>query len=142
MLGLPNPYAIGGIALALASLTGWAIWERHDAAASAKGELAAVERATLAEQDARRWHAASDQRDAAIGGLTAAIAGQNAAVERLQFSLDRANEAAAHAEADSRDARAQFDQRIQELNDAARSHPEDVVPVGRLVRERVDRLWD
>jgi hypothetical protein len=133
-------WAATGLVVAL--LLGLWRWERHDRlAAEAMAEAARAAR-DLAQADAGRWHAASDLRDAAITGLNHAIAVQNTAVRKLQFSLDQANAAAARAEAASRDARGQFDQRMKELDDAAKAHPEEIAPLGRLVRDRVDRLWD
>ncbi|HVT52752.1 MAG TPA: hypothetical protein VHE77_14330 [Dongiaceae bacterium] len=131
--------ATGLVVAALAVL--WR-WERHDRIAAEAVAQAATAARDLARGDAERWRTASDQRDAALARLNDLIAEQNAAVARLRVSLDVADQAAAEAQANSRDAHAQLDQRIKELNDEAKLHPEDVAPLGRLVRGRVDRLWD
>lgn len=130
------------IGLAFVGLTGLWQWERHDRLAAERGEKAAILQLDLARADADRWKAASDQRDQAIVELKAALERQNAAVLRLQFSLSGADEAAARAADDDRAQRAALDQRIRQLEDEAHAHPDQVVPVGPLVRERVDRLWD
>jgi len=128
--------------LVVAALLGLWRWERHDRiAAQALAEAATAAR-DLAQGDARRWHDASDQRDAAIAQLDGLVAQQNAAVTRLRTSLDLADRAAAQAAADDRDARTRLEQRIKELNDEAKAHPENVAPLGGIVRHRVDRLWD
>jgi hypothetical protein len=132
----------GLVVLAIGVLLGLWQWERHDRVAAEKGERAALAQRDLAAADAQRWRDASDLRDLALKGLRDTIDRQNAAVQRLQFSLDQANQAAAVAEAQTRDARAQFDQRIQQLEDEARAHPDQVGPLGSIVRGRVDRLWD
>ena len=128
--------------LVIAALTGLWRWERHDRLAAEATAEAATATRDLALEDARRWRSASDLRDAAIARLNDLVATQNAAVMKLQFSLDAADQAAAEAEAAGRDARAQFDRRIKELDDEAKAHPEDVAPLGRIVRGRVDRLWE
>jgi hypothetical protein len=128
--------------LVIAALTGLWRWERHDRVAAEAVATAAGTARDLALEDVARWRNASDLRDAAIGRLDDLIARQNAAVLKLQFSLDAANQAAARAEAVGRDARTQFDRRVKEIDDEAKAHPEDVVPLGRIVRGRVDRLWD
>lgn len=130
------------IGVVIAALTGWAIWERHDAIAAAKGEKAAVERADLAEQDAKRWHDASDLRDGSIAILTSKLKEQDTAISKLQFAREQADLHAAEAEATARDARAAFDQRMQEIEAEARAHPDQVVPVGAIVRGRVGQLWE
>jgi creatinine amidohydrolase/Fe(II)-dependent formamide hydrolase-like protein len=130
------------VGLVFAALTGLWQWERHDRLAAQKGETAALLQLDLARADADRWKAASDQRDQVIAELKVALDRQNAAVLRLQFSLDRANEAAARAADDDRAQRAALDQRIQQLEDEAHAHPDQVVPIGPLVRGRVDRLWN
>ena len=132
----------GLIALAIGAFAGLWQWERHDRIAAEKGEKEAELARDLAAADAKRWHDASDVRDSAIGVLTDKLNEQNAGIRRLQFSLDQANAAAAQSEAQTRDARADFDHRIQELEDEANAHPDQVVPVGPIVRSRVDRLWD
>lgn len=118
------------------------IWEHRVVTVAEAQRDAAKQAADLASQDAQRWHDASDQRDQQLRAMGDALTRQNAAVAKLQFSLDQANTAAAKAEADTRDARAQFDQRIQEIEDEAHAHPDQVVPLGPIVRGRVDRLWD
>ena len=128
--------------LLIAALTGLWRWERHDRIAAEAVAAAASTARDLALEDVTRWRNASDLRDAAIGRLDDLLARQNAAVLKLQFSLDAANQAALQAEAAGRDARAQFDRRVKEIDDEAKVHPEDVVPLGRIVRGRVDRLWD
>jgi DNA-binding helix-hairpin-helix protein with protein kinase domain len=133
---------LGLVALAIGVLFGLWQWERHDRIAAEKGEHAALAERDLAAADAQRWHAASDLRDLALKGLRDTVDRQNAAVQRLQFSLDRANQAATAAEAQTRDARAQFDQRTRQLEDEAHAHPDQVDPLGTIVRGRVDRLWD
>lgn len=124
-------------------------WYRHEAtsarAALHEAELGRDEaKATLAAStaDAERWHGASDLRDAAIDRLNRTLAQQNAEMERLRFSLDQANSAADQAEAEAQDARARFDRRVLELEEEADAHPDQVVPLGPLVRSRAQRLWD
>ncbi len=126
----------------VAALFGLWRWERHERNAAEAGAAAAIAARDLARADAQRSHDASDLRDAAIAQVTAVLARQNAAVEKLRFSLEAADRAAATSQALSRDARAQFDRRIKELDDEAKQHPEDVIPLGGIVRSRVDRLWD
>jgi hypothetical protein len=130
------------IGLVIAALTGLWRWERHDRISAEKTEQAAEIARSFAAADAQRWHAASDERDAALAGLSDALARQNAAVTKLQFSLERADRAAAQAERESQEARGRFDQRVKELEDEAKVHPENVVPLGGIVRGRVARLWD
>jgi len=130
------------VGLGFAALTGLWQWERHDRLAAEKGEKAAALQLDAARADADRWKAASDQRDQAVAELQAVLDRQSAAVLRLQFSLERADEAAARAADDDRSRRAALDQRIQQLEDEAHAHPDQVVPIGPLVRGRVARLWD
>jgi hypothetical protein len=140
-----NHKALTGLALSL----GLVAWYRHEAY-SARGALRGIEQArdeaerslAATRVDAQRWQDASDLRDAAISALKDRIAIQNAAVEHLQFSLDRADGAAAKAEADTRAARDQFDQRIREMEEEAHAHPDQVMPLGPIVRDRIDGLWD
>lgn len=124
-------------------------WYRHEAQsaraasiAAARERDAAAAKLADAEHEARRWHDASDQRDAAIAGLSAALAQQNTAVQAIRASLDRANAAAAFAVAESRAARVQFDQRVHQLEEESRVHPDRIMPLGPIVRDRVERLWD
>jgi hypothetical protein len=133
-------WAATGLAVAIL-LCLWR-WERHDRVAAQVAAEAAQAARDRAQDDAKRWHDASDQRDAAIARLSGVLNQQNAAVAKLRSSLDLADRAAAQAAADSRNARAAFEQRIKELNDEAKAHPEDVVPLGGIVRGRLDRLWD
>lgn len=142
MFGLPNPYVIGGVALVIAALFGWAIWERHDAIAAAKGEKAALELADLAQQDAKRWHDASDVRDGANAILITKLKTQDAAIEAEHFQREAADLAAAQSEADARNARAAFDKRVEELQAEAEKHPEQVVPLGALTAKRAQQLFD
>jgi hypothetical protein len=137
--GLLKWVATGAV---IAALTGLWRWERHDRISAEMAERAAAAERSLAVADAQRWHAASDERDVALARLNDAVAQQNTAVAKLQFSLMRANEAAAKAETESREARALFDQRIKELKDEAKAHPENIVPLGGIVRSRVGWLWD
>ncbi len=132
----------GIVALAIALLAGLWRWERHDRIAAEATTEAAIGARDLARADTARWHDASNLRDAAIAQLNAVLARQNTAVQRLQFSVDQANGAAMKAEARARDARAQFDQRIREMEEEADAHPDQVVPLGPIVRSRVGRLWD
>jgi hypothetical protein len=132
----------GLVAVVFGSLFGLWRWERHDRIAAEKILEAAKLARDIAAADAQRWRTASDQRDAALARLTGALAQQNDAVTKLQFSLERANGAAVQAEAESRDARTRFSERIKELEYEANAHPESVIPVGSIVRGRVDRLWD
>ena len=140
-----NHKTLAALVLSL-GLLAWYRHEGHSAQAAqhqaerdrddARGRLAD------ARHDAKRWHDASDQRDLAIGVLKASLDRQNAALMRLQFNLDHANEAAARAADADRTARAALDQRIQQLEDEAHAHPDQVAPLGGIVRGRVDRLWD
>jgi hypothetical protein len=130
------------VGLSIAVLAGLWRWERHDRIAAAGIAAAATAQLAGARTDAQRWHDASDLRDRALSGLSDKLALQNAAIAKMQFSLERADQAAAGAAALSRDARAQFDQRIKEIADAAKAHPEQVAPLGIIVLGRVERLWD
>ena len=128
--------------LVVAALLGLWRWERHDRIAAEATAKAATIQLDLASADARRWHAASDLRDQAIAALGNRVAQQNAAVAKLQFGVEHANRAAAQAEAETRDARLQLDQRIKDIENEAKSHPERIAPLGPIVLGRVDRLWD
>jgi len=122
---------------------GGAWWIAHQRILAVTAERdQAKQAADLAQQDVARWKAASDLRDQAIALRDAQLDAQNAAVEQLHVSLDKADQAAATAEQQSRDARAQFDQRTHELEDAAHAQPSDVRDLGPIVRKRVDRLFD
>jgi hypothetical protein len=142
MFGLPNPYLIGGVALVIAALTGWALWERHDAIASAKGEAAAREQLTVARQDAARWQAASDVRDARLAQLSTALDEQSAVIQQ-----GRAKEqvlSAALAETARRNITLQqtADQLSRELDDEASKAPGDVIPLGPIVLRRAPSLFN
>lgn len=139
---LGNPYALLGVAgafllLIVGNIVLYALW--HGAVAERD---AAIERADLAAQDATRWHAASDLRDGAITELTGKIQNQNDAISRLQFSLGKANAAAAAQKAISDADTAALNQRIEELQAEAEKRPADVREVGPIVRERVGRMWE
>jgi len=133
-------WAATGLVVAL--LLGLWRWERHDRVAAEATAKAVSMQLEWARDDARRWHDASDIRDRAIAELGDRVEQQNAAVAKLQFGLDRANQATAKAQADGRDASRQFDERIKEITDEAKAHPERIAPLGAIVRSRVDRLWD
>jgi chromosome segregation ATPase len=142
VLGLPNLYLIGGVALVIAALTGWALWERHDAIASAKGEAAAREQLTVARQDAARWQQASQHRDGVIVSLTASLDEQSAAI-----AASRAKEAELRKNLDS--ARQQNDRLAAEaaalsveLDAAERDAPGDVRAVGPIVARRAPALFE
>lgn len=142
MSGLPNLYLIGGGALVIAALTGWALWERHDAIASAKGEAAAREQLTVARQDAARWQQASQHRDGVIVSLTASLDEQSAAI-----AASRAKEAELRKNLDSARQQndrlqAEADQLSKELDDEETKAPGDVVPLGPIVQRRAPRLFD
>jgi chromosome segregation ATPase len=142
MFGLPNLYLIGGVALVIAALTGWALWERHDAIASAKGERAALDRMVLAQADAARWQQASQHRDGVIVSLTASLDEQSAAI-----AASRAKEAELRKNLDS--ARQQNDrlqeqanQLSKELDDEAAATPGDVRELGPIVTRRAQQLFN
>jgi hypothetical protein len=119
----------------------WWVAHQRIVAVSAERDQA-KQAADLAQEDAARWKSASDTRDRVIAERDAQLDAQNAAVEQLRASVDRADQAAAAAEAQTRDARAAFDQRTQELEDAAHAQPSDVRGLGPIVLKRVDRLFE
>lgn len=137
-----NPWVIVGLVAAFAGLFGWAIWERHDAIAAAKGEKAALERADLAEQDAKRWHDASDVRDGRITSLAATLDQQSALVQagkareaELRVSLDTAR-------AQNESLAQQRDELSKELDDETAKTPGDVRDVGPIVLRRAPSLFN
>lgn len=100
MFGLPNPYVIGGTILVILGLIAgiWIQTERLHGAQDSRD--AAIERATMAEQDAKRWHKAADDRDAVVANLNSQIDKITAdAAASQQEALARV--AAAEAQADA-----------------------------------------
>jgi len=130
-----------GLGLALGATPAY-IWERRAVTAAEAQRDRYRQSAELASQDAQRWEHASDLRDQALEAMRATVDRQNSAIERLQISLEQASDAAGKAEAEMRSARNQFDERIREMEEQAHAHPNQVVPLGPIVRGRVDRLWD
>lgn len=131
----------GIIAAVIAALAGWAIWERHDAIAAAKGEQAAqIERdAYKAQLDA---FAATHADDVAqMNTCKSVLADQSDAVAKLQFSLDEANAAAQHsAEQADADTKALTD-RVGELQAWAASHQDKVCKLSPEMQDRARSLW-
>jgi hypothetical protein len=135
------PLAVAlGIGAAISGAGTWRVMQWHVNEVVAQRD-AAVQRVDLAEQDAKRWHDASDVRDGAIAILNGKLTEQSAAVEKARFARDQADQAAARAEADARAARDAFDGRLSEIEAEAKAHPENVVPIGSIVKARVGGLW-
>ena len=130
------------VGIAFAAMTGLWRWERHDRSAAQETAVAAIVRLDLARQDVARWRQASDLRDAAITELRAVLDQQSVAVERWRLSSERADAAARNAAETDRRNRAAADVRIQELMEEVRARPEAVRPLGPLVLNRVDGLFD
>jgi hypothetical protein len=141
MFGLPNPYLIGGVALVIAGLAGWGIWQTHELGVAREHQQLAEEKLATAKQDAARWEAASDVRDVAILNLKASLDEQSAAV-----MASRAKEAELRKNLDS--ARQQND-RLQaeanalsvELDAEAAKAPGDVRELGPIVLRRAGELF-
>lgn len=140
---LLSPLIRYGIIAAVIVLLGLAVfWYRHEAGIARESQKLAESRATLAEQDAARWQAAAADRDAAVKQRDMAIAAQSAEIDRVGALAQKATqEAARQVEAAARDARAAFVAQIQALEEEAHAHPEQIVPLGPLVRARVNGLW-
>lgn len=127
-----NPWAILALVAAFAGLFGWAIWERHDAIAAAKGEKAAQELADLAQQDAKRWHAASDVRDSSITDLKSMVEQQNTALDAQKQEAEEANRRTGELAAEAQRTKEADDRKIQELEDDAQKHPENDRALGPI----------
>jgi hypothetical protein len=84
----------------------------------------------LSEADAARWHAASDQRDAAIVGLNERINTQNAHVDALAAAKSKAEQFAIEAAAETARARSKAAILITQLEQRAHDHPEEARPLG------------
>jgi hypothetical protein len=122
----------GLIALAIGVLFGLWRWERHDRIAAEKGEAAALERLDLAQQDAARWHGASDLRDQAITTLKTTLDTQSAAIERQRADELRL-EASIRAGVDrNRTLAEKLTATRAQLEAEAHAHPEDDRPLGPL----------
>lgn len=63
-------------------------------------------------------------------------------LEKQRFARSQADQAQAKAEAETRDARAAFDARVQEIEDEAKAAPGDVRPLGPIVLKRAAGLWE
>jgi predicted negative regulator of RcsB-dependent stress response len=138
---LPNPYLILGAIALVGGLTGWAIWERHEAQVAIEGREVAERQAAISAADAQRWQAASGDRDAALLQCNTDKAEYTARTREAAAAKTRADQAAAAAIADAEVARAAADARISEILEEANAHPESVRDLGPIVRARVDSLW-
>lgn len=142
MFGLPNPYVIGGVALVIAVLAGWGFVEHEWRGAAQKGEKAAIVERDLAQQDAVRWHDASDLRDLSIANLNKALSDQSAAIEVQRAQTLVAQKAAMAAQDAAARIQQEADTRIQKLRDEANTHPENVRDLGPIVLGRVNGLFE
>ncbi len=110
--------------------------------AAEKGEKAALERADLSEQDAKRWHDASDLRDGSISQLRDALNIQSDLVEQsrakqsdLRKALDSARLANDRLQQDA-------DQLERDLQLEAQKSPGDIREVGPIVARRAQQLFE
>lgn len=132
----------GIIAAVIGGLTIWALWERNDAIASAKGEAAAKLESDLHAQDAARNQSAINDRDRIITGLADQLNAQSAMVEQgraresqLRTSLDAARK-------QNDDLQQQADQLSRDLDAETAKAPGDVREVGPIVAKRVQQLFE
>jgi hypothetical protein len=141
MFGLPNLYVIGGVALVIAGLAGWGIWQTHELGVAREAQEIAEKQAAISAADAERWQAASDVRDAAILSLKASLDEQSAAVmaSRAKEAELRRNLDSARQQNDRLQAEA--DALAMELDAEAAKAPGDVHQLGPIVLRRAPELF-
>jgi hypothetical protein len=122
----------GIVAAVIGALFGLWRWERHDRVAAEKGEAAALERLDLAQQDATRWHTASDLRDQAISQLKAALDRQSAAIEAQRADEARLAAAVRAGVDRNRILSDRLAAATAALEEQAHAHPEDDRPLGPI----------
>lgn len=127
-----NPWVFGAIALVIVALSGYGFMERNNRIAAEKGEKAAQELADLAQQDAKRWHAASDLRDSSITDLKSMVEQQNTALDAQKQEAQEANRRTGELAAEAQRTKEADDRKIQELEDDAQKHPENDRPLGPI----------
>jgi hypothetical protein len=130
------------IGLVIAGLAAGLFWFKHEAAVARESQAVAERQAAISAQDAARWQAASDVRDARLLQLSAALDEQSAAAQQA-----RAKEAELRQSLDS--ARQQNDrlsveasQRDRDADAEAEKAPGDIREVGPIVARRAPALFE
>jgi hypothetical protein len=122
------------IGVVIALLAAGVVWFRHEAQVAREAQA-------LAQADATRWHAASDQRDQTIELIRNAYKLQSDQVKEgraREADMARSLADAAQRNRDLQQANSQLE---QDLDAEVAKTPGDVVPLGPIVRRRVDQLW-
>ncbi len=130
LLGLSGLRLYVGLGMVLAMVvlgaTVAVLWSRLDAKAAAIGSL--TEQRDLAAGDAARWQQAATERQAVIDR-------QALALRRLESDGAAARRIAEATTAQAAQRIATLESRISQLKEAAHARPEDVRPLGPVVRD-------
>lgn len=128
-----TPYLIVGAGSAVVGF-GLAWWLQSDRVAGVKDQLAAMTTMhDMAQQDARRWHQAAEDRRVIIEQRNAEIEAARADLKSAEAILVTADMV---AKAEAEDLNAE----IRKWKERARANPQDVRPIGPIARDAIGVL--
>lgn len=122
------------VGVVMLALLGGLIWFKHEA-------TLAKATATLATEDAKRWHVASDERDRDIKTMSDERTKVNAEIEAARSDNAKLDAINAKYAADMRATRGSVEAQIQETKNDARQRPAEVHRLGAVACAQYRRLY-
>jgi uncharacterized protein HemX len=128
------------IGLVIAGLVAAVIWQTHEVKVAREAQAVAERQAAISTQDAARWQAASDVRDARLAQLSAALDEQSAVIQQGRAKQTELLKSLDSARLENDRLSAEADQLSKDANDEATKAPGDIRQLGPIILRRAPSL--